>query len=152
MEGSLLLPSTYQMALVPGIRPHEAVLRIVSPVAVNGCVMIKSPHVQEKYYGANIVFEIGQPEIQIDTSKRYAHYQCSATAHYTQIDLKLDARRMKESNVRQITLKANGPSDILDVRIEAGQLSLVPRTTRAFKPAPMSKGQNPLSLPVSLTE
>lgn len=91
---------------IPGERPTQTVLRIITPVAITGCLTMKNPTVKIQSYGQTMQLTLGETGIHLDRSVRYAHYQCDMHYKYAYVDVPLDRDQLIENGTKKITMKS----------------------------------------------
>jgi hypothetical protein len=135
-NNSLLPTANYLVRFVrtADSKPGQAVLRLISPVVINGCAKIAQPGVTIQQNGQLMMITVGEAMVNIDRSIRYAHFQCDQSGQTARADIILDHPQMLADEVTSILLQAGPLTDYFDVAATADTLTLKPRSTRAFKP------------------
>ncbi len=148
VASGLLPEGQYHMYFVrtADTKSNEAVLRIVTPVSLNGCARVLPPKISARRDGARMSLKIENPAVILDKSARYAHYQCPQSANSTSADITLNRDELIENNIKTLTFQSlGGTSDSYILDVTDTELRLEPKTSFAFKPFLGSGKADPLS-------
>lgn len=133
---SPITPGNYSIFFVrtDTAKQDEAVLRLASRESVSGCAVIRQPTVEETQKGPTLWFNISDAQVGVDSSVRYAHFQCSAGRQYAGADLVLNRDRLLAGGITQVGLKSGAGTDLYSVEVDKSHIRLEPKSQRSFVP------------------
>lgn len=121
---------------------NEAVLRMTTPVAIDGCADIVPPAVSLRKSGNMMLFKIEDGAVALDKTKQYYHFQCDNRSSTAYADITLNRDELAGGKVKALTFQSqNGVMDIYNIEMKPDRIELVPKTSTAFRPlAGLPKG------------
>ena len=124
---------------------HQAILRMTAPVEINGCMIITPPEYEGNVRGTTLYIELEKFMVDIDTSARYAHYECDPTPRPVSVDITLDARQLMQDGVKEINFRGTAISDTYTVEASAEKITLLPKSSLIFQPFDLPNRYDPLT-------
>lgn len=91
----------------PGAAPGEAVLRMMTPLALSGCAHLKQPVVAIREAPGSIALRVTSTELELDKTVRYAHFQCNVRSQYAYFDLPLRRDELLEKHISRISVNSD---------------------------------------------
>jgi hypothetical protein len=144
-----LLPTGEQFVYfvrTPDEKSNEAILRLVTPVSVSGCMNMIPPTVAMRQGAGMLAFKIQSGDVALDKSVRYAHYQCHQGSNVAFADIKLNRDELMRKKIKALTFQSEGGGmDTYNIEWSGDKLTLLPKTAFAFKPFEGSGRADPLS-------
>ncbi len=90
-----------------GAAPGNATLRMMTPLALSGCVHLQQPVVTIRENAPIIALHITSSELVLDKTVRYAHFQCDVRSQYAYFDLPLNREDLLEKGIHTITINTD---------------------------------------------
>lgn len=135
--GNSLLPQRqFQLFFVrtPQSGPQEATLRLLSPYAVNGCVAMTPPVVEQERKGKTLWYTVSDASINIAKADHHKTKSCRQNAGFAFADIPLHRETLQQHGITQIAFKTGTAVDYYDLSLADSRISLLPKSTVAFKP------------------
>jgi hypothetical protein len=127
-------------------KPNEVVLRMMTPLSIDGCASIVPPVVSQRKNGPMITYKIEDPTIALDQLTQYYHFQCDNRSNTASADITINRDDLLSGKVKTMTFQGiTGMMDIYDVTVTQEKIAMVPRTNGAFQPITNSSKVDPLS-------
>lgn len=130
------------------IKSNEAILRILTPVSIDGCVTVVPPTVKLRKGGNMLAYSIQEGAVALDKKTQYGHFQCDNASRAASADIILNRDELMRDGIKAISLQAaNGAMDVYDVTLTPDNITLRSRNAdaTAFKPFTGSAKRDPLS-------
>lgn len=130
----------------PDAHSNEAVLRLVTPASVTGCLTLVQTIVTVQNNGNLLTIKVQPGDVTVDKSVRYAHFQCNQGSNVAMADIKLNRDEILSNNVKTMRFSIDGgATDTYNVSMVGNTLTITPKTSFAFKPFMGSPKSDPLS-------
>ncbi|MGB4106391.1 MAG: hypothetical protein WBK55_01185 [Alphaproteobacteria bacterium] len=129
------------------IKSNEAVLRMLTPISIDGCANIVPPAVTMRKGGNMLIFSIEDGAVTLDKKAQYAHFQCNNASHVAFADITLNRDELLRDGIKSMSFQAaNGAMDVYDVKVTPDRITLVVRgAATAFKPFLGATKSDPLT-------
>lgn len=116
----------------PADGPQDIRFRVMTPVAVTGCIKIKQPVMEITKSAPNIKVRMTSAEIRMDKSVRYAHFQCDLQNRFAYADILLNRDELISGAYRQLNLQGVAGS-FSNISLDVNEHRIV-ATTKPMSP------------------
>ncbi len=116
-----LLPNYYYFSRFirsPEDGPDDITMRLLSPLSVTGCLDISAMSVKVISNGPLLRLELIEAEVKIDSSIRYAHYECDISNNFAQLDIKLNRADLLKNNTNRIIMRGTTSGLQFEIKIK----------------------------------
>lgn len=125
-----------------GNNPNEAVLRLSSPLSVNGCITLDQPPPTLEAQPPYLRVFLETPSIRLD--KEIPQTTCQQAPQFIYSDITLTRDDLLATGINKLVLRNHLLSDTYSIDITSERIMLTPDTQVTFKPQTTAGKSNPL--------
>jgi len=122
-NSGLLSGNGYEMTLLrtPGNKPNEVTMRIMSTIAITGCVEMQNPTVEISYIGSKITIKMTEGIVTTRKNIKYAHYECPQNQNFSYVDIKLNRDELISKGTKKINFRSDKSAGFMSMAIDVNK-------------------------------